>query len=115
MEQYKIGQDEQFYIGHFNGSKTKLNAKAKALREWHFHPESEKLFINIRLGGQCGLRKAVKDGVQLYFYPNQDGEIFVNIDWMIDRGILGTKQTAKLIELKNKILQLSKEERSECG
>ncbi len=127
VKQYSTKEDEKFYIGHFVTPKKKLTPKQKGLREWHFHPASNKLFVNIRLGGERGLRKAVMDGVQMYFYPDKEGELFVNIDWMIDRNVLGPSQSAKIKELKEKIFEMSKnlkgeedgspdqEDRSRCG
>lgn len=106
VQKYRTEEDERFYIGHFVTPKKKLTPKQKALREWHLHIESDKLFINIRLGGESGLRKAVMDGVQMYYYPDQNGELFVNIDWMIDRNVLGPSQTGKLKDLKEKVLKL---------
>jgi len=108
VQKYRTAEDEKFYIGHFVTPKKKLTPKQKGLREWHFHPESNKLFVNIRLGGEIGLRKAVMDGVQMYFYPDKEGELFVNIDWMIDRTVLGPSQSAKIKELREKIFEMSK-------
>lgn len=108
IKKYSTKENEKFYIGHFVTPKKKLTAKQKGLREWHFHPESNKLFVNIRLGGERGLRKAVMDGVQMYFYPDKEGELFVDIDWMIDRVVLGPSQNEKIKELKEKIFEMSK-------
>lgn len=108
IKKYSTGTAEKFYIGHFVTPKKKLTTKQKGLREWHFHPESQKLFVNIRLGGERGLRKAVMDGVQMYFYPDKEGELFVDIDWMIDRVILGPSQSEKIKELRAKIFEMSK-------
>lgn len=106
--------DEQFYIGHFgNESGVKLSDKQRKLREWHLHPDSEQLFINIRLGGQAALRKAVLQNVELYFYPDENGEIFVNAQWFIDKRIMGDKETIKLQQLQNKIIEMKNQNNKE--
>jgi len=108
VSKFSTPKDEKFYIGHFLSEKKKLTPKQKALREWHLHPDSKKLFINIRLAGERGLRKAVMDGVQMYFYPDKEGELFVNIDWMIERKIMGAKDSVKLQDLKIQVLEVNK-------
>lgn len=115
IKKYSTGTAEKFYIGHFVTPKKKLTPKQKGLREWHFHPESNKLFVNIRLGGERGLRKAVMDGVQMYFYPDKEGELFVDIDWMIDRTVLGPSQSEKIKELREKIFEMSKSLNTEAN
>ncbi len=106
MKEYSTAKDEQFYIGYFSDSKKKkLTNRDKLLREYHLHIHSQKIFINVKLGGEPGLRKAIKDGIQMYYYPDLEGQLFVDMDWMIDKKIMGPIQTLKLIELKEQILE----------
>lgn len=103
MKQYGTKKAERFYIGHFYQN----SQKKIALSEWHLYLESKKVFINIRIAKENGLRQAVKDGVQLYFYPDKNGEIFVNIDWMIERNVMGEKNSIYLQNMKLKVLESS--------
>jgi hypothetical protein len=101
MKQYGSKKAERFYIGHFY----ERSEKKIALSEWHLYEESKKIFVNIRIAKEQGLRQAVKDGVQLYFYPDKEGEIFVNVDWLIERNVMGSKNSEYLQEVKLKILE----------
>lgn len=108
MKQYSAKVEELFFIGHFAGRTKKLSTKQRNLREWHLYKDSKQIFINIKIAGERGLRKAVSDGVQMYFYPDKEGELFVNIDWMIDQNILGPRDTNKLKDLKKDVLEVNK-------
>jgi hypothetical protein len=106
VKEYSTAKDEQFYIGYFaDNKKKKLSNKDKLLREFHLHVDSHKIFVNVKLGGEVGLRKAIKDNIQMYYYPDQNGQLFVDMDWMIDKKIMGPSQTPKMVELKQQIIE----------
>jgi len=71
---------------------------------WHLYPEIKKVFVIIEVGGpearKAGQEEEHKNGA----YQLKDGNIFVNIDWLIDKDFSDGFSARFLKHMKKKII-----------